>query len=584
MGCSNRSYTQTGRAGGVRTSLLLLVCVASVLGCGGGGGGSTNPPPAVDPTTPPPPPPPTPEPPSFSDVTAESGIGFDVGYTLELSNVEVELVAPSGVAAGDFDDDGLIDLVIVRGDVSANLLYRNLGDLQFEEVASQAGIAWSNPLGGNLRHGSPGLADLDGDSDLDLFLPGMGGDPSRLYRNNGDSTFTDVTPGSGLDLVSSEFSFSPAFGDYDLDGDLDMLLAHWGTFRDRSVPPIESEHLWRNDSDEVGMLFTPATVEAGLAPSILHPNDPLITRDTDDYSFAPSFARINEDRYPDILMVADFNHTQVFHNQLDGSFRNVTDYDVMIDGNGMGSALGDYDGDGDLDWFVSSILATGVDVPDHISSIGNRLYRNEGGSFSDVTEIAGVADGGWGWGSCFMDFENDGDLDIYHTNGWTQADEIGPFSNDASRAFVSDGQGGFEEMASELGLDDIYDGRGVVCADLDNDGDVDILQLHTSTEASATLWRNDSQGNNYLSVKLRGLAPNTGAVGARISLRADGKDQMREVVLGSNYLSHNPVDQYFGLGVSDRIETLTVEWPDGSETLMQDLEVNQRLTIDHPRL
>ena len=586
MVCSNRSHTRTGRAGGVRALLVSLVCIASMLGCGGGGGGSTNPPPQVDPTTPPAPPPPTPppEPSSFSDVTADSGIGFDVGNILELSNVEVELVAPSGVAAGDFDDDGLIDLVIVRGDIGANLLYRNLGDLQFEEVASQAGIAWSNPLGGNLRHGSPGLADLDGDNDLDLFLPGMGGDASRLYRNNGDSTFTDVTPGSGLDIMLSEFSFSPAFGDYDLDGDLDMLLAHWGTFRDRSEPPIESEHLWRNDTDEVGMLFTPVTVKAGLAPSLLHSNDPLITRDTDDYSFAPSFARINEDRYPDILMVADFNHTQVFHNQLDGSFRNVTDYDVMIDGNGMGSALGDYDGDGDLDWFVSSILATGVDVPDHISSIGNRLYRNEGGGFSDVTETAGVADGGWGWGSCFMDFENDGDLDIYHTNGWTQADEFGAFSEDASRAFVSDGQGNFEEMASELGLDDTYNGRGVVCADLDNDGDVDILQLHTSTEASATLWRNDSQGNNYLSVKLRGLAPNTGAVGARISLRAGEKDQMREVVLGSNYLSHNSVDQYFGLGVSDRIETLTVEWPDGSETLMQDLEVNQRLTIDHPRL
>ena len=314
------------------------------------GGGNTNPPPPVDPTTPPPPP--TPEPPSFSDVTAEFGIGFDVGYTLELSNVEVELVAPSGVAAGDFADDGLIDLVIVRGDVSANLLYRNLGDLQFSEVASQAGIAWRNPHGGNLRHGSPGLVELDGDNDLDLFLPGMCGDPSRLY----------------------------------------------------------------------------------------------------------------------------------------------------------------------------------------------------------------------------------------HTNGWTQVDEFGAFSEDASRAFVSDGQGSFEETASELGLDDTYNGRGVVCADLDNDGDVDILQLHTSTEASATLWRNDSQGNNYLSVKLRGLAPYTGAMGARITLCADEKDQMREVVLGSNYLSHNPVDQYFGLSVSDRIETLTVEWPDGSETLMQDLEVNQRLTIDHPRL
>ena len=555
-----------------------------MLGCGGGGGDTSSAPPPVDPTTPPPPPPPPMQSRGFSDVTAISGIGFEAGFTSRLTNDEVELVAPSGVAAGDYDDDGLIDLVVVRGNVGPSLLYRNLGELKFEEVASEAGIALSNASGTHLRHGSPGLADLDGDGDLDLFLPGMGHDPASLYRNNGDGTFSNVIPGSGLDLIEAEFSLSPAFGDYDLDGDLDMLLAHWATERDRSNPSIESEHLWRNDTDEVGMLFTPVTLESNLAPSIVAPNDPLISRYRDDYSFSPSFARINEDRYPDILMVADFNHTQIFHNRLDGTFENVTDVDVIIDGNGMGSALGDYDGDGDLDWFVSSILATGSDVPDRISTIGNRLYRNEGGNFSDVTEIAGIADGGWGWGSCFMDFENDGDLDIYHTNGWPDAEEHGAFLTDTSRAFVSNGQGKFEEMASELGLDDPYEGRGVVCADFDNDGDVDILQLHNGTAASATLWRNDSQGNNYLTVKLRGEAPNTGAVGARIRIRAGEQDQMREVVLGNNFLSHNPTDQYFGLGRADRIETLTVEWPDGSETLMQDLEANQRLTIDHPRL
>ena len=545
----------------------------------GGGGGTTSPGPPTGPVAPPPPDPI--EPLSFSDVTPASRIEFDLGFTTHLSNLEVELVAPGGAAAGDYDGDGLIDLVVVRGDVGANLLYRNIGDLRFEEVARQAGIAWSNEIGENFRHGSPGLADLDGDGDLDLFLPGMGHDPSILYRNNNDGTFSNVTPGSGLDLIESEFNFSPAFGDYDLDGDLDMLLAHWGTHRDRLDPLVEPEHLWRNDTDGVEMRFTPVTLEAGVAPSIVDPDDPLITRDTEDYSFAPSFARINEDRYPDILMVADFNHTQVFHNRLDGTFENVTDFDVIIDGNGMGSALGDYDGDGDLDWFVSSIRATASEVPNHISTIGNRLYRNEGSSFSDVTDLAGVADGGWGWGSCFLDFENDGDLDIYHTNGWSQADEFGAFSNDSSRAFVSDGQGSFVEMASELGLDDTHSGRGVVCADFDNDGDVDILQLHNGTAASATLWRNNSEGNNYLAVKLLGAAPNTGAVGARIRIHAGGKDQMREVILGSNYLSHNPTDQYFGLGGADRIETLTVEWPDGSETLMQDVEANQRLTIDH---
>ena len=360
-----------------------------------------------------------------------------------------------------------------------------------------------------------------------------------------------------------------------------MLLAHWGT-TERDRP--ETEHLWRNDTDEVGILFKAVTREAGVAPSIVDPDDPFITRSELDYTFSPTFARINEDRYPDILMSADYNHSQIYHNQLDGTFSNATDYDVVIDDNGMGSALGDFDSDGDLDWFVSSIF-----TPDHEPikgnpHIGNRLYVNDGGSFSDGTDSAGVDDGGWGWGSCFMDFENDGDLDIYHTNGWTGLDEFGNFSSDQSRAFVNDGEGKFEEQANALGLDDPYLGRGVVCADFDQDGDTDILQIHTGTSASATLWRNDAEGNNYLGVKLQGQPPNTAAVGARITLRAGDRDQMREVILGSNYVSNNPTDQLFGLGQADRVETLTVEWPDGSETLMQDLEVNQRLSIDHPHL
>ena len=539
----------------------------------------------MEPTDPPPTPLPQPmETRGFINVTAGSGIGFEVGFVRKLSHPHVELNVPSGVAAGDYDNDGLVDLLIVRGDVGPNLLYRNLGGLRFEEVAHEAGIAWTNGPDENFRHGSPGLADLDGDGDLDLFLPGLGHDPSRLYSNNGDGTFTDVTPGSGLDLIEAEFSFSPAFGDYDLDGDLDMLLAHWGTPRDRSDHSVETEHLWRNDTDEVGILFTAATLESGIAPSILTLEDSLTTLDHDDYSFSPSFARINEDTYPDVLMVADFNHTQVFHNRQDGTFTNSTDVDVIIDGNGMGSALGDYDFDGDLDWFVSSILTRTEDDPLQISTIGNRLYRNEGGFFSDVTESAGIADGGWGWGSCFIDFENDGDLDIYHTNGWREDDEDGEFARDLSRAFVSDGEGKFEELASELGLNDPYEGRGVVCADLDYDGDTDILLLHTSTSESATLWRNDTEGNNYLAIKLRGEGLNTSAVGARIHIRAAGRDQMREVTLGSNFVSHNSTDQLFGLGQANRVDTLTVEWPDGSETLMQDLEVNQRLTLDHPRL
>ncbi len=295
----------------------------------------------------------------------------------------------------------------------------------------------------------------------------------------------------------------------------------------------------------------------------------------------------NDDLYPDILSVADFNHSAVFINNQDGTFTNATDVAVIIDGNGMGSAVGDYDNDGDLDWFVSSIEDTGDLVnPGVISQIGNRLYRNVNGVFEDATSEAGVASGGWGWGSCFIDFENDGQLDIYHTNGWPRADREDNWFADRSRAFVSNGVGQFENQAAALGLDDTQQGRGIVCADFDNDGDVDIFQQHRNTELSATLWRNGASGNNYLKVKLNGLPPNTEASGARIYITAAGVTQMREISIASNFVSQNPTVQTIGLGSAAQADEVRIQWPEPGvvETLLPDVQAGQTIVIDHPSL
>ena len=555
-------------------------CTAAVASCGGSSGNSpANPPGSGGPPPPVIAPPPPVSSTMFTDITSASGISFTVGYFQSLQNPEVETILPSGAAAGDYDDDGDIDLFIVRGDSGPNLLYRNTGNLVFEDVSAAAGVALTKSAFENFRHSSPAFADLDGDSDLDLVLPGLDGDPTMVFANNGDGTFTDVSSGSGLDRMRSEYSMSPAFGDYDLDGDLDLMLGHWGLARDG---PGDTEHLWRNDSDSTGIRFTSVSEASGIAPSIVVNRDPLVTQRTFDNTFTPTFAHINDDAFPDILVVADFNSSQVFINNGDGTFSNVTDYDVIIDGNGMGSAVGDFDGDGDLDWFVSSIRAVGDDVPTHLSRVGNRLYRNDEGTFADATFDTGVTDGGWGWGSCFLDLENDGDLDIYHTNGWPEWDEFGNFSTDVSRAFVSNGDGTFTERAEELGLDDAEQGRGIVCADFDNDGDTDILQLHMHADNAATLWMNETT-NNWLSVRLRGAAPNTQAVGARIVATIAGADHLREVTLGSNFASHNPTDQLFGLGSMSQVDTLTVEWPGGERTVLQALAANQELIIDHPQ-
>jgi hypothetical protein len=550
--------------------------------CSGGSSGSSG-----DPTTAAPVGPSSTQ---FVDATASSGIDFrdvtlDPNDFFGLQIPELHLVAPSGVAAGDYDNDGDIDLFIVRGVTGSNLLYRNTGNLVFVEVADTAGVAYTQSATENFRHSGPMFADLDGDGDLDLFLGGLDGDPSLIFENNGDATFSDVTAGSGIDTLAATNNISAAFGDYDLDGDLDLFVAHWGTPRDFSSPG-DTENLWRNDTDATGIKFKSVSESAGISPTIITLPDDLTKRDASDFSFAPAFARINDDLYPDILSVADFNYSQFFINNQDGTFSNATDTDVIIDGNGMGSAVADYDNDGDLDWFVTSIEChQDADCNDgKWSRIGNRLYRNQDGAFEDATAEAGVASGGWGWGACFTDFENDGDLDIYHTNGWPDTDGFQDFTTDTSRAFVSDGSGQFRNQATELGLDDIKQGRGVVCADFDNDGDVDILQLHLSSGVAATLWRNETATNNFLSMKLRGAAPNTEAAGARITITIGGASQMREISIASNFVSQNPTVQTIGLGSAPQADELTIQWPDGRQTVLTNIQANQLITVDHPDL
>ena len=215
--------------------------------------------------------------------------------------------------------------------------------------------------------------------------------------------------------------------------------------------------------------------------------------------------------------------------------------------------------------------------------MGNRLYRNDDGVLSDATEEAGVRDGSWGWGSCFADFDNDQDLDIYHTNGWVPVENFAPyrFDTDTSRLFISDGEGVFTELSQEAGIVDSERGHGIVCGDFDNDGDVDIFQMHRNEQNAGTLWRNDSSGNNYLRVKLNGRPPNTAAAGARITLTVNGEDQLREIIIGSNFTSQNPLVQVFGLGSYSQAN-VTVEWPDGQTSSMDNVDANQLIPFEHP--
>ena len=506
---------------------------------------------------------------SFANVTAGSGIQFVHGYVAPAGGPEENF--SGGVASGDYDGDGDVDLFVVRGDLGPNQLYRNDGNNLFTDVAAAAGVAFTKAGSDNHRLSGPTFADMDGDGDLDLFIGGFAGDPSHVYQNNGDGTFTDVTAGSGIDTITSLNTISAAFGDYDLDGDVDLFLTHWGTFRDRANPG-DTEHLWRNVSSGGVIKFESVSVASGIAATIIQ-DAPAGMKGTDhDYTFTPTFVDINQDRYPDLLVVADFNTTQAFTNNQDGTFTNVTDDAVLVDRAGMGSAVGDYDNDGDMDWFVSSIYSLDIS-----QELGNRLYKNNNGVFVDATDGSGVIDGSWGWGACFADFNLDGHLDIYHTNGWSDPVSTAGFSRDDSRLFISNGDGTFTERASGSGVRDSEQGRAIVCDDFDRDGDVDIFVIHRDANNSAFLFENQTMGNNYLAIDLVGAGTNTEAAGAVIAVTAGGVTQTRQITIGSNFTSHNSTMQIIGLGDNQQADRIEVTWPDGSQLVRENVLANQRL-------
>ena len=448
-----------------------------------------------------------------------------------------------GVAAGDYDRDGWVDLYVVGGGAAPNALFRNRGDGTFEDLAAVAGVAVDGELGTG-----PVFADWTGDGWPDLLINGINGTQVRLFENLADGRFKEVTATSGITLNRS--SFSGAFADYDLDGDLDLALARWE--RD---PPCTSPctgHLWRNDGDG---LFVDVDLISGIEGY-----------DSADHTFTPNFADVDNDGWSDLLMASDFGTSRVFLNQRDATFTDITDPLVVTDSNGMGASIGDYDNDGDLDWFITSIYSA-PPISDG-SKTGNRLYRNSGagGAFEEVSEAAGVRIGYWGWGSCFADFDNDGHLDIFHVNGWRNGIS-GDWSEDPSRFFVSQGppDWDFVERSADFGLVDTDQGRGIVCFDYDRDGDVDILIANN--HQPLTLWRNEGSGGqagDFLAIRLRDSGSIPTAVGARIYVTTGETTQMREVQAGSNFQSQQPLVAHFGLGAATTVDEILVSWSDGT--------------------
>jgi enediyne biosynthesis protein E4 len=484
---------------------------------------------------------------SFYDVASEAGTAI-LHADAEASDTPTRRVA-GGVAAADYDRDGDTDLYVVAGSAALNRLLQNRGDGTFDDVTAGAGVVlerWSSS--------GPLFFDYDGDGWSDLFVGATDGDWPRLFRNERNGTFSDVTESVGLALLTN--SVSATAGDYDGDGWLDLFVSHWGSF---------GCHLWQNQG---GAHFECVDEVAGIEP---------FGSSGVDQSFTANFVDIDENGAMDILVASDFGTSRVLVNQGQGAFLPWSS-SVISDENGMGAAIGDYDGDGALDWFVSSIWDADGTTEGDWGTTGNRLYRNRGdGSFADATDSAGVREGDWGWATCFADLNLDGALDLVEVNGWPQGSP--QFRDTPARLFLGSTQGRFTEAGTRLGFDERRGGRGLVCFDADGDGDIDLFIMNNG--ASAALWRNDggSRLGNHLVVKLVDQPPNSDAVGARLRVRAGGREQVRLIRAGSNYVSQDPLEAHFGLAHATVVEELEVVWPDGARTTRDDLAVNQRIEI-----
>ena len=509
---------------------------------------------------------------TFVDVTAAAGVDAyhwaHGGSAVEMGCAE--LMAGGGAVA-DYDDDGWLDLFVAR--IGApDVLYRNLGDGTFIDVAAEAGLDFAG------SSNAAAWADVDGDADLDLLVTTLRHEPSRLYINDGSGRFTEEAEQRGVSMPFAESdecnsTFGGTFADYDRDGDLDLHLSQWYGLG----PGVYRTRLLRNAGDG---RFVDATAEAGVAMP-------------DVSAFGSSFVDLDGDGWQELIVTADHGGSRVFRNAGDGTFEDITAGSGMAtEENGMGSAFGDIDGDGDLDAFITSIYDASGKCEEWGCS-GNRLFRNDGDlSFSDATDAYGVRDGAWGWGTAMFDYDNDGDLDIGMAAGFEVPSDderlfgfreaTARFARDPIRMWRNDGDGTLLEIAGDLGL--VYSGptRSLIPFDYDNDGDLDVFV--TATGRDPSLFRNDSEDASYLGVRLIGGDGNTAAVGALIEVRARAGDaaQVRMIDASPGYLGQGPAQAHFGLGDHyGPVAELIIRWPgSGKVTRLENVRPGRVIVIE----
>jgi hypothetical protein len=523
----------------------------------------------------------------LSDVAAEAGLAHPIIYGgVDKKNYIIE-VTGCGVAFFDYDDDGWLDLLVLHGTRlegappgTTNRLYKNNRDGTFSDVTDEAGLVrtgWASAVT---------VGDYDNDGFDDLFITYYG--HNVLYHNDGDGTFTDVTETAGLDDPAVRYGSGCSWVDYDRDGRLDLFVAYYldTTLEKLPRPGENPECSWRGVPVNCGPRGLPTgfvrlfhNEGGGTFTDVSRSSG--VAEAGGSYPMTVVAADFDDDGWPDIYVASDSTLSWLFHNQHDGTFsqegleRGVAVSEDGFEQAGMGLAVGDYDLDGHLDIFKT-----------HFSDDTNGLYRSDGnGYFDDFTIRAGlgVETRYVCWGAGMVDLDNDGFPDLFVVTGSVypeveRENPTYPFKT-PRLVFRSLGNGRFEELIDEAGpgVAAVHSSRGTAFGDFDNDGDMDVAVMNMNEPPS--LLRNDVSGDgHWLKVLLVGVQSNRSAIGAQVLVSYGGHTQAQGVTAQSSFYSANDRRLHFGLGDSTAAD-LEIRWPSGSTEAITGVEANQLVVV-----